>query len=79
MAHLRLGRGKLLGVEVGVKLIGGELVNEVEQDAVAIFGTVVPDKEKVVERVEVGSTEEDEVVEGEVVGDGQDQEERAVA
>lgn len=36
----------------------------------------VPDEEKVIEVVKVGPTEPNEVVEGEVIGDGDDEDER---
>lgn len=52
------------------------MIGELDQDAIAIFCSVVPDEEKVVETVEVGPTEGNEVVEGEVVGDGEDEEKR---
>lgn len=74
MAHLCLGRRKLLGIEIAIKRIRGRLINEFDQHAVAIFGSVVPYEEKVVKVVEVGSTEGNEFVKGEVVRNGEDKE-----
>lgn len=36
-----LGRRKLLGIEIGKKCVGGKVIGELDEDAIAIFGAVV--------------------------------------
>lgn len=74
MAYLSLSRREILAIEGAIETISSLLIGKLDQHAVPIFHPIIPDEPELGDVVDPGAAEPDEVVGGEVIGDGDDEE-----
>lgn len=74
MAYLSLSGRKILAIEGAIEAVSSLLIDKLDQHTVPIFHPIIPDESELRDVIDPRPAEPDEVVGGEVIGDGDNEE-----